>query len=135
MTKERRKYPRFKEHFFILCRFVQNRKTLDVRKNPIGVEENIAKNISGGGIMFERENFVSLLNEILIEIYFPLQIHKKRKIVASIFTLGEAVWVKKIGKGRCPQGSNKYQIGVGFKDIKTKDRHNIIEYVIKKLSS
>ena len=132
VVKENRKCQRKNKHLFVFCQYSPKRKILDVQGNPVEIEQNIVRDVGGGGVMIEREKFISPREKILMEIYLPTD--EVRNTIISVFAEGEVSWIKKIQKNNCFRGSNKYQIGIKFDDIRDDDKQNIIKYVEKKIT-
>jgi hypothetical protein len=129
--KENRKCQRRNKYLFAFCQYPSGRRMLDVQGNPVEIEENIVWDAGGGGVMIEREKFISTREKILMEIYFPTD--EVNNTIISVFAEGEVSWVKKIQKNNCFKGSNKYRVGIKFNDIIEEDKKNIIKYVKKKI--
>lgn len=117
-SQERRKFRRIENPFFISCRLEGN--------HSFGVCKAIGENISGGGLMFEKENSFHEGTVLYLEIY--LQSNPTKDTIYSTPAKATVVWVN--GKENISKelGSNKYQIGLEFIEIKTKDREKIINY-------
>ncbi len=117
--QERRKFQRIENPFFISYRLEGD--------HSFGVSKAIGENISGGGLMFEKENSFHAGTVLYLEIY--LQSNPTEDTIYSTPAKTKVVWVN--GKENVSKelGSNKYQIGLEFIEIKTEDRERIIEYV------
>ncbi|MCK4532892.1 PilZ domain-containing protein [bacterium] len=124
-VKENRKYQRQNKYLFAFCQYPSKRRMLDVEGNPVEIEENILRDVGGGGVMIEREEFISFQEKILMEIYLPTD--DVSNTIISVFAEGEVSWVKKTKK----RGENKYQIGIKFNDIREDDKQKIINKLKK----
>jgi len=117
--QERRKFERLENPFFIFYRLKGD--------HSFGASKAIGENISGGGLMFEMENSVHAGTVLYLEIY--LQSNPTEDTIYSTPTKTKVVWVNRKENVSKELGSNKYQIGLEFKEIRTEDRERIIEYV------
>ncbi|MFH1519632.1 MAG: PilZ domain-containing protein [Candidatus Omnitrophota bacterium] len=114
---ERRKFLRLEKNLFI---------TYCLESNTSDKVKAIAKNISGGGLMFETERDIPPGSKLELEIHQPIK-HSK-DIIFSIATLARVIWSRNIKKESFEQGENKYRIGVEFLEIKKEDRQKIASY-------
>ncbi len=116
--QEKRKFQRIENPFFFSYRLEGDHR--------FGISKAIGKNISGGGLMFEKENSFHAGTVLYLEIY--LQSNPTGDIIYSTPAKAKVVWVH--GKENVSKelGSNKYQIGLEFIEIETEDRERIIEY-------
>ena len=129
-VKENRKCQRQNKCLFAFCQYPFKRRMLDVQGYSVEIEENIVRDVGGGGVMIEREKFISSREKILMEIYRPMD--EVSNTIVSVFAEGEVSWVKKMQKNKSFRGSNKYQVGIKFNDIREDDKQNIIKYGEKK---
>lgn len=129
-VKENRKCQRQNKCLFAFCQYPSKRRMLDAQGNSVEIEENIVRDVGGGGVMIEREKFISSREKILMEIYLPMD--EVSNTIVSVFAEGEVSWVKKMQKNKSFRGSNKYQVGIKFNDIREDDKQNIIKYGEKK---
>ena len=129
ILRKHEKYKQKDKHFFAFCKYPFKRRILDLKGKPVEIEENIVREIDGEGMVIEREKFISPFEKISMEIDVPIQ---EEKVIVSVCAGGEITWVKKIENNNCCRGSNKYQIGIKFNDIRDEDRQNIIKCVKKK---
>ncbi|HDZ28171.1 MAG TPA: PilZ domain-containing protein [Candidatus Aminicenantes bacterium] len=116
--QEKRKFPRIENPFFISYRLEDD--------NSFGISKAIGENISGGGLMFEKENSFHSCSILYLEIY--LQSDPTEDTIYSTPTKAKVVWVNRKENVSKEPGSNKYQVGIEFIEIKTEDRERIIEY-------
>ena len=116
--QERRKFRRIENLFFISYRLEGD--------HSFGDSKAIGENISGGGLMFKKENSFQAGTVLYLEIY--LQSNPTEDTIYSTPTKAKVVWVNRKENVSKELGSNKYQIGLEFIEIKTEDRERIIEY-------
>ncbi len=116
--QERRKFQRIENPFFISYRLESD--------HSFGVCKAIGENISGGGLMFERENSFHTGMVLYLEIY--LQSNPSEDTIYSTPAKAKVVWVNRKENVSKELGINKHQIGLEFIEIKTEDRERIIEY-------
>jgi len=117
--QERRKFERLENPFFIFYRLKGD--------HSFGASKAIGENISGGGLMFEKENPVHAGTILYLEIY--LQSKPIEDTIYSTPAKAKVVWINRKENASKELGSNKYQTGLEFIEIKTEDRERIIEYV------
>ncbi|MEW6170077.1 MAG: PilZ domain-containing protein [Candidatus Omnitrophota bacterium] len=108
---ERRKYKRFNVSFPIHFRL----KTTNKYGNTLSC------NISGGGIRMMLENFVPPKTDFMIEFTIV-------DFLQIISAVGRVVWTKKIPH------SERYELGIEFKEIPPKNQMSINQFVINQLS-
>ncbi len=116
--QEKRKFRRIENPFFISYRSEGD--------HSFGVSKAIGENISGGGLMFEKENSFHAGAVLYLEIY--LLSNPTEDKIYSTPTKAKVVWLNRKKNVSKEPGSNKYQIGLEFIEIKTEDRERIIEY-------
>ena len=122
LHRERRKFPRLKDNVFIFYRLEGSRKII----------ENVTKDLSAGGLMFETDKLVSTSATLELEVYMPLNFDKT--IISSIFIGARIVWTDEIKEGSSLKGSNKYKAGVELVQVRKEDKIRIIDYVNRKIS-
>ena len=120
---ERRKYKRLKDNIFIFG---------SLRLSPSEEFKAFTRDISTGGLMFERERDIPNQGELELEMYQPMDCDKR--VIFSIPILTEVKWTRKIEKDNFEQGENKYRVGVEFLEIEEGDRKIIATYVERKTS-
>jgi c-di-GMP-binding flagellar brake protein YcgR len=95
--------------------------------------EAVTEDISGGGMMFGSEKFISPSRTVEIELYKPI-ITKERTIV-SILLEARIIWVKKIETSDYGEECNRFMVGAKFINIRKQDRHCIMDYLIRRKSN
>ncbi|MFC1592596.1 PilZ domain-containing protein [Candidatus Omnitrophota bacterium] len=115
---ERRKSPRLEDNIFVSydsglrsCRF-------------------IAQNISLGGLMFESEKRISPGNNLVLEIYQP--INQFRSLIFVISVKARVAWVKKIKQSFFEIGENKYKVGIEFIELQEEYKSKMLGYIREK---
>lgn len=86
----------------------------------------IAKNIGGGGLMFETDLDITNGKKLFLEICQPID--NDKKVFYSIPALSKVAWAKKIKKNKFEKGENRYQLGIEFVNINKEDRKKIVEF-------
>ena len=86
---------------------------------PIG---SIARNLSGGGICFKSNKFVSLACRLIVEVSLPTSLK-------PIKAISKVAWIRKI------PSSDQYELGSQFLEITKEDRANILNFVNQSLGS
>ena len=76
--------------------------------------------------MFEKENSFHAGTVLYLEIY--LQSNPTEDTIYSTPNKAKVIWVNRKENASKELGSNKYQIGLEFIEMKTEDRERIIEY-------
>ncbi len=117
--QEKRKFRRIENPFFISYRLEDDHR--------VGASKAIGENISGGGVMLEQENSFHAGTVFYLEIY--LQLNPTEDTIYSTPTKAKVVWVNRKENVSKELGSNKYQIGLEFIEMKAEDRERIIGYV------
>ncbi len=120
---EKRRFPRFKDDIFIFG---------NLRSGPTEELKTFAKDISGGGLMFETEREIPRQSELKLEIYQPL--HRGKRMIFSLPVMAKVIWTRKIEKDNFEVGENKYRTGIEFSELKEEDRKMIVKYVEVSLS-
>lgn len=117
---EKRKFPRLTDNIFIRG---------NLGSNPVEEFKAFTENLGAGGLMFETEREMAKNNELALEIYQPVKLHKN--MIFSISLLAKVVWIKEFNKENFEPGENKYRIGLEFTEIKEENRKRIIHYLEK----
>ncbi|MBI5555838.1 MAG: PilZ domain-containing protein [Elusimicrobia bacterium] len=118
LEAEKRKFPRLTDNIFIRG---------NLNSNPVTEFKAFTENMGVGGLMFETEREIARDNELELEIYQPVNLHKN--IIFSISLLAKVVWIKEFNKENFEPGENKYRIGMEFTEIKEEDRKRIIKHL------
>ena len=116
IKREKRKFSRIKDSIFISC-------FKDRHKNRI---EAMARNLSGGGLMFRTDASLKPREVLEIEIYEPVSAHKK--LITSINTMAKIVWVQPVDDAIA---NERFKVGVKFSRMKVEDKDRIAEYIAK----
>lgn len=112
--QERRKYPRLEEKMPLVY------QTFDILEG----KTSSTKNISGGGLCFETEIAVCQGDVLWIQIHKAIDSGLTRR--APIYAIAKVCWVSEIG-------TERYESGLEFIDIKDRDRDEIASHVEGKL--
>jgi c-di-GMP-binding flagellar brake protein YcgR len=107
-AKERRNYPRLQAYHLAKYRLIQKSG-----ERPIVAA---IKDIGGGGICLQTEEYLPIASIIQVYINFP-------KFSQPIPTLAKVVWIRKPGRKKV------YEAGVEFVDIEQIFRHAIVRSV------
>lgn len=118
---ERRRFPRLEIPLLVLYR--------PETDDPFVMFKAICRNISGQGLMFEREKPLPIGSRLCLEIYQPSIRYKD--LIFLVACQAKVIWVGEKKGLAMKTGTNKYQIGIEFTKIEEKDRDRIIGYIEK----
>lgn len=81
----------------------------------------LSKDISGGGVRFKANEFISLACRLVVEITLPT-------VPKPIKAISKVAWIKKI------PASDQYELGNQFLDMTKEDKNHVIDFVNKSLN-
>ena len=81
---------------------------------------SLTRNLSGGGVCFRSNEFISLACRLVVEINLPTN-PKPIKAITKV------AWIRKIPTG------DQYELGNQFLDMGREDKEKIVEFVKKSL--